>query len=180
MSETEYLVGKNCGVTFAGIKPASLVSVKRGYEEKTIGIAEKFSERGFFCVCLRCLRDRCVMLIYNENALKEILFSAENRAFLKEYGYEYKSVTEALETLARRMRKSDFPHEVGVFLGYPLADVKGFIHSPKEGLKLCGYWKVYGDVQSAAKKFDRYKRCSECICRRMESGESLAKIFKVG
>ena len=91
-----------------------------------------------------------------------------------------KSVTEALDTLARRMRKSDFPHEVGVFLGYPLADVKGFIHSPKEGLKLCGYWKVYGDVQSAAKKFDRYKRCSECICRRMESGESLAKIFKVG
>lgn len=179
MSETEYIVGKNCGVTFAGIKPASLISVKTEHAAGVIGIAEHFSRKGFCCVCLRHLRDRCVILVYNENALHAVLFSAENRAFLRECGYEYVSVNEAIETLARRMASGDFPHEVGIFLGYPLWDVQGFMRSPEEGLKLSGYWKVYGNEDVAAKKFEQYKRCSDCICRRMMQGESLSQIFKV-
>ncbi len=51
MSEAEYLVGKNCGVTFAGIKPASLVSVKREYEEKNDRDRRKIFGTGLFlCV----------------------------------------------------------------------------------------------------------------------------------
>ena len=38
------------------------------------------------------------------------------------------SIMEMLEHLRYRMEVSiDFPHEIGVFLGYPLKDVKYFI-----------------------------------------------------
>ena len=43
MSETEFSVGKNCGVTFAGIKPSSLVSVKKeGANERGKGFSFVF------------------------------------------------------------------------------------------------------------------------------------------
>ena len=73
----------------------------------------------------------------------------------------------------------EFPHEIGVFLGYPLDDVRGFIENPHGG-KVCGTWKVYGDEAQAEKAFERFKRCSACICRHMDSGKSLAQIFNVG
>ncbi len=180
MSDTEYLMGRNCGITFAGIKPASMISVKKEERSLMAEIAGSFSDRGFSYVCLKRHEKRLVTLIYNESALRKILFSAEIKNFLAGYGYEYSTVDEAIFRLKERMKNDDFPHEIGIFLGYPLCDVKGFIRSPYEGIKLTGYWKVYSDEVAAAKKFDTYKKCSDCICKRMEKGESLAEIFKVG
>ena len=73
----------------------------------------------------------------------------------------------------------EFPHEIGVFLGYPLGDVCGFLRDP-DGCILCGEWKVYENAGEAAKTFERFRRCSACICRHMRNGKSLAQIFNVG
>ena len=40
-----------------------------------------------------------------------------------------------------------FPHEIGVFLGYPPEDVKAFIKQNGKGAVLCGYWKVYSNIK---------------------------------
>ena len=52
--------------------------------------------------------------------------------FLRCFGYRYRDVEEALWLLGRRFQSykqkaMEFPHEMGIFLGYPLGDVKGFI-----------------------------------------------------
>ena len=39
---------------------------------------------------------------------------------------------------------ADFPHEIGVFLGYPLEDVVGFIRHRGKCFTCCGCWKSYG------------------------------------
>ncbi len=180
MEGTEYWMGRNCGVTFAGIKPASLLSIKFEEVEQAARIASCFLQRGIFFLCLKRCRTRCVMLVYRKSALQSILFAQENKKFLQECGYTYTTVEEALRELKKRMQTDDFPHEIGIFLGYPLCDVKGFLRSPHEGIQLCGYWKVYDDAEGAAKKFDRFRKCSACICKRMQQGESLANIFRVG
>ena len=77
------------------------------------------------------------------------------------------------------MNKKDFPHEIGVFLGYPIEDVKGFIESPHSGYKTVGTWKVYSNEECAAKTFEQYRRCSQNICQKMVSGFDLADIFGV-
>ena len=47
--------------------------------------------------------------------------------FLKWCGYEDTDPEKALIRLSRRLSESDqFPHEIGLFLGYPLGDVIGF------------------------------------------------------
>ena len=180
MSETEYALGRNCGITYAGIKPASMVSISGSGRQTAKQITDNFIKKGFSAEELKRTDDKSVLLVYGEVALKEVLFSKENKEFLKGYGYNYSTVSEAVETLKSRMKNKDFPHEIGVFLGYALDDVKGFIESPCKGVKVLGYWKVYSDEKSAIEKFSRYKKCSDCITRRMECGESLSEIFKVG
>lgn len=59
--------------------------------------------------------------------------------FLKEYGYESADVYSAIERLKSRLAVGDgFPHEIGVFLGYPLEDVKGFIELGGRKLQVHG------------------------------------------
>ena len=69
-----------------------------------------------------------------------------------------------------------FPHEIGLFLGYPPADVEGFIKSPNEGFCEVGYWKVYSDAEKARSVFRRYKQCTEEYGRMLRSGRTLEQL----
>lgn len=63
-----------------------------------------------------------------------------------------------LEQLRTRLHGSEeFPHEIGVFLGYPLNDVLGFIKYHGSNCKGMGDWKVYGDLGEAQKTFAKFK-----------------------
>ncbi|HBP24462.1 MAG TPA: DUF3793 domain-containing protein, partial [Oribacterium sp.] len=77
-----------------------------------------------------------------------------------------------------RARKSseEFPHEIGILLGYPLEDVEGFICHKKEGCKCVGTWKVYGDVQQAKASFHRFERCTTIYQRAWEKGRTLEEL----
>ncbi|RXI22713.1 MAG: hypothetical protein C7K11_09780 [Candidatus Amulumruptor caecigallinarius] len=60
-----------------------------------------------------------------------------------------------------------------------VGDVCGFLRDP-DGCILCGVWKVYENVGEAARTFERFRRCSACICRHMDRGRTLSQIFNVG
>lgn len=82
-----------------------------------------------------------------------------------------------LSHLKKRLSQSEgFPHEIGLFLGYPLEDVIGFCRHKGEGCKLCGYWKVYGDVESARKSFALFDRCRELLFSHLLSGAPLQEL----
>ena len=67
--------------------------------------------------------------------------------------------------LVKKLRsESSFPHEIGLFLGYPPEDVCGFIENKAEDCKCVGCWKVYGDADKAQLLFDKYKKCTQ-LCR---------------
>ena len=126
MSATEYAIGRHCGVTFAGLKIASLVSLRKGEEDVIQTLSRRFAGKGFAFILLREDEERLLVYICHRARLTKYLFSPDVRAFLARFGYEYGSAEEALEQLKCRM-KGEFPHEIGVFLGYPLGDVCGFL-----------------------------------------------------
>ena len=83
-----------------------------------------------------------------------------------------------LRNLKRRIAMSkDFPHEIGLFLGYPIEDVVGFIRYAGKGCKLSGLWKVYGDAEAASRLFDRLSRVCHAVTRRVDKGETLLEVF---
>ena len=179
MCATEYNLGRHCGVTFAGIKPASLFTIKEEEKGTLKGFAKKFRIKGFVFVPMKALKEKRLFYVYHRKHLEKILCTACNRLFLEKYGYVYKTSTEAVSILKRRLQQDSFPHEIGIFLGYPLEDVQGFIAEPKATSKICGYWKVYHNVDEKQKLFERFKMCTDCICRRMHEGQSLTEIFQI-
>ena len=178
MSGTEYAIGRHCGVTFAGLKIASLVSLPKQEEGVIAMLSRKFSRRGFAFRLLREDAERLLVYVCHRERLEKHLALPEIRAFLARFGYEYAAAEEALAQLETRMG-GEFPHEIGVFLGYPLCDVCGFLRDP-DGCVLCGAWKVYENAEEARRTFERLRRCSACICRHMRNGKSLTQIFNVG
>ena len=86
---------------------------------------------------------------------------------------------QCLERLSQRTACDEFPHEIGVFLDYPVEDVRGFVQNSGCNYKLCGCWKVYGSVESARKKFAAYDKCREYLCRKLEQGEDIYRALKI-
>ena len=156
MSATEYAIGRHCGVTFAGLKIASLVSLRKGEEDVIQTLSRRFAGKGFAFILLREDEERLLVYVCHRARLTKYLFSSDVRAFLARFGYEYGSAEEALEQLKYRI----------------------FLRDPNSCV-LCGCWKVYENADEAARTFERFRRCSACICRHMDRGRSLTQIFNI-
>ena len=108
-----------------------------------------------------------------EHDLKDPLAAS----ILERYGYKFKNADRCVVDLARRLNSSsEFPHEIGLFLGYPPLDVDGFIKHPNEGYCEVGYWKVYSDVENARRAFRRFKRCTEEYGQMLKQGRTLEQL----
>lgn len=70
-----------------------------------------------------------------------------------------------------------FPHEVGVLLGYPLADVLAFIaHDGRDELA-CGVWKAYIDPEGAQACWQAMRECRSQALARYRTGATLSELI---
>lgn len=163
---SEALLVCHCAPTLAGIKCGSLFSCP--YEDKTQlismlrGLNHKLVPTGLRVLPLGHSGGRALIYVYRPAGLAADLSNHEAHALLAEAGYRDESADRCVLELMRRLRaQKGFPHEIGLFLGYPPEDVRGFIEHKARGYQYAGYWKVYGDVEKAKKTFGRYARCTE-------------------
>ena len=99
------------------------------------------------------------------------------KEFLNEYGYESTDLDYCIERLKSRLKSGEtFPHEIGIFLGYPLGDVKGFIENAGKNSKCSGCWKVYCNECEAIKTFEKYEKCKKIYHKLWLQGRSIAKL----
>ena len=103
------------------------------------------------------------------------------REVLQNCGYKDHSSPKCLLRLMERFgEKGEFPHEVGLFLGYPPADVKGFIENKAQNAKCVGCWKVYGDETVARKQFELYRKCTRIYCEQWSRGKNIERLAVAG
>ena len=124
---------------------------------------------------LRESKESVLVYIYSPKQLKRVL---ENKAivrFLKSQGYHTQSISHLLVSLKKRFNTNVFPHEIGIFLNYPLEDVLGFIEN--KPVKHIGYWKVYGNEHYALNCFKEYDRCHSIMKEYMNQGYHLEEIL---
>ena len=105
----------------------------------------------------------------------------DNQRLLEAYGYHMQNLDEMLKRLAQRVRqissrKLGFPHEIGVFLGYPKEDVEGFIHNEGRKYLMIGYWKVYGNLSQAKMIFHAYDCAKDRAVNEFLTGKSIREI----
>lgn len=119
---------------------------------------QQFNSKGIFFILIE-QETQYTIYVYNSK-LKDYISSNAVQNFLK--SYQYPNTFElCIQELKKRLNTKNFPHEIGVFLGYPLDDVIGFIeHKP---YYLVGDWKVYQNVNEAKKQFDLFKQTKTSV-----------------
>lgn len=181
-STLEKIIGFHCAPVLRGIKVANLVAIPRELNDEFAQAVQlynkEFNYKGlyFFELC-HCPQKR-LLLVFRKEMLQNYLLKSENVEFLAHYGYDVKeSLIDWLYRLKMRLEAcKDFPHEIGMFLGYPLADIKGFITYCGSGYLLCGEWKVYSNRISAMQSFYCYKLCRKFCQTELEAGKGLADL----
>lgn len=128
------------------------------YEEWTLNREFIKSELKIQFYQLKITEESVHILFYDPYLLKEVLVKEKNIRFLSRFGYsEEMELFKALEKLETRYSNA-CPHEIGVFLGYPVDDVLDFIYPSKKECLMKGYWKVYNDLDKAKETFIKYDR----------------------
>ena len=175
---------EQCAPTLAGLKVASLFRCcpadVRQFGQEFKALRTSLSAYGLRLISLRGCRTQGAYLLYlyRERELCGVLAQPETQEFLRSMGYSgWAGAGPLLRELSARLHRApEFPHEIGVFLGYPLADVQGFIANKGKNCSCCGCWKVYGDPEAARCTFARYRRCTQCYRRRFAQGEPVTSL----
>lgn len=176
---TETLI-RSCAPTMARLKTGNMFTC--GFESKEQmnrelrQLNQRLRQKGLRILPLRWRDGRGLLYLYRPKRLERDLRDPLAQNLLRECGYPSSDANCCLARLMARLRREDdFPHEVGLFLGYPPKDVDGFMHR-KEHYKACGLWKVYDDVEGAVRKFERCRHCTEVYLRCYAQGVSLERL----
>ena len=183
MSE-EFLV-RNCAPTLAGLKTANLFSCPCAGQRELVQSLRQLNGRlngkGLRIVPLRVSQGRALIYLYRPGRLQTDMADAQAARLLRQLGYDPADSGRCLVRLSQRLRQSeDFPHEIGLFLGYPPEDVQGFIEHHAQGSKCTGCWKVYGDEAAARRKFAQYKKCTRVYCDQWKKGKNIERLTVPG
>jgi hypothetical protein len=173
LGEVKRLMITQCGPVFMGIKPAALFPLRSAL---CLDCLSALLPGNINLLVLREIKNRPLVLVYDETTLEKTLSGGAIRLFLAGQGYSADdlSMPQVLRYLKIRFGINNFPHEVGLFLGYPLEDVTGFIRHKGQNYKFCGYWKVYGDVDGAKRLFRQYDFCRAYMERRSGTYTAIA------
>ena len=179
MSEEQ--VVRNCAPTLAGLKTGSMFSCefasRAELNESIRALNRSLTPKGLRVLPLRCAHGRALIYVYRPGRLEKDLSGDAASALLREFGYPCGNSGKCIAKLMARLKADgEFPHEVGLFLGYPTEDVAGFIANHARGCKCVGCWKVYGDEAKAREKFARYKRCTSAYYEQWRRGIPIERL----
>ena len=178
---SEELIVRHCAPTLANLKTGSLfvcpITDRASFFSSLRSLNELLVPKGLRALPLRIREYSALVYLYRPSRLKKDLEDPAAIKILQDHGYS--CYGKCLPKLIERIRASEeFPHEIGLFLGYPPEDVQGFLdHRP---CKCSGCWKVYGDENKAKKTFDLYKKCERVYCQQLARGIDIKRLTVAG
>ena len=178
MNDKEYMENflvYNLSLVIAGAKPSVTITIKKNnynlYNNWNTFGDSFIKELKLNYIQLRECEDAVVIMVYDESILEKQLNSECNKEFLTNLGYSYNStIADYVNTLKFRYEEYHCPHELGIFLGIPIKDVKDFMECTTKKCLLCKYWKVYNDSNKAQTIFDTYDKIKEYTMKTMLKG----------
>ena len=177
MSKTlERLLAIHSSPAICGIKASNLICID--YNEsiyKEIEELNKAYPKLRFYI-LKKTDSKVLILVYRKNVFEKLLLNDECVDYLKNIGYDTSSIDNMLENLKLRLLDKDFPHEIGVFLGYDLDDIKSFVDGDK--CIYVGYWKVYSKLNEKLEIFNKYTKCRNCVINLINKGYPIENFMR--
>ena len=180
MTDKEYIetfLVYNLSLVIAGAKPAVTLTIKKNnyklYNNWNIYGDIFIKDLSLNYIELRESINSIVIMVYDEFILEKILNSNYSIEFLNSLGYpSNSSINDYVSILKDRYEKYHCPHELGLFLGIPIKDVRDFMECTTKKCLLCKYWKVYNDSQKAEITFNTYDKIKDYTMKTILKGDS--------
>lgn len=184
MSRKEYieylLLYKTC-LVISEVKPAVTIAfskIKNNQYEEWCKFGINFLDTvSLDYMVLRDKEDIIILMIYNRKLLETVINEKENKNFLKYFGYYSINLESNLKILKNRYDKYNCPHEIGIFLGIPVEEVRAFIESSGNNYIESRYWKVFVDRKKSTDIFKRYDFIRKYTISSIINGFSLSKVI---
>lgn len=175
LKQIETQLALQCAPLIAGLKTSNLLIIPKENVPKVKRILKRTILSYFI---LYVGEEKTILLVYDASSLGEYLGRKKVKNLLLQWGYEESSMREWLYLLQERYKRyveerANFPHEMGLFLGYPVEDVVGFIENSGKNSLYSGYWKVYGDVSEKMKLFQKFDMAKENLIQFLASGMTI-------
>lgn len=163
LTQIQFQVVFQCAPVLKGVKASNIITLPKGMWQE---LNKELEDSRIAWLVLATGKTKDVVLLYRSVWLHNILENSGVKNFLSEYGYEHMELPQILTKLQERYQtysqgQAEFPHELGIFLQYPLEDVRGFIDNGGKNSLLSGYWKVYHNPVQARRVFHMYDRVRE-------------------
>lgn len=170
-----------CAPLIAGLKISHLMVMQN---TRLYPLWELLKESAIRIYVLHAGEERSVVFLYRERELADYLGREDVAAFLRQYGYKRGKLPGIFRQFRGRYQKyrmagGDFPHELGVMLGYPLEDVTGFIRNRGKNCLYAGYWKVYGHAEDKKELFRMYERARRLLIELVDNGVRMSDILAI-
>jgi len=149
--------------TIMGVKPAELLNVKLGDDlERCRRYFRNYDGITFIEIKDFYNLYRKQLFFYHQECLRGVLKQKANQFFLKKVGYPANfDFNRYLDVLVTKLQSDIFPHEIGIFLGYPLKDVLGYMGlAPLKLVKIKG-WKYYGSENLSMTRYHQYLKARD-------------------
>lgn len=181
LKDIETQLALQCAPVITGVKISNLLIVNKENVHKVKQILENTSISYYV---LLDQDEKTTILLYKKEQLHIYLSLKENKSFLKDMGYDETSLNNKLQLFAARYKnyieeRESFPHELGLFLGYPIEDVEGFIRNEGQNFLYKGYWKVYENLSEKKNLFHSFENSKEILIQLVSAGISVADIIKL-
>ena len=175
--ETQMIL--QCAPLIAGLKASNLLIVNSKNVDK---VAQIITETAISYVILWETKEKTTLLLYKDESLNTYFSNQCVQQLLKSYGYENAELNTLLHIFRQHYAEymagqKPFPHEIGLFLGYPVEDVEGFIKYEGKHSLYAGYWKVYADLASKLKLFEEFESAKGTMIRLLSYGVGIRNII---
>ncbi len=177
----ERILAMHCSPALLGIKSSNLINCSKqefpNILEEINELNQAYNPRIHF-MNLMTKDNRVLILVYQNSKLYRTIFDEKNHEYLLSHNYpKDKDLASYIDCLKMRMKNmEDFPHEIGVFLGYDLEDIIEFEKGEKECIYV-GYWKVFSKKEEKIQIFNQFTKCRTIVTNLIEKGYSLEAII---
>ena len=178
---SDEVIIRHCSPTLAGLKTGNLFLIDYNTKAELMkdlkNLNKRLAVKGVRILPVRYSGDKVLLYMYRDTYLKRDLKNGEASKILHSLGYDCATSDQYISSLIRKFKSvTEFPHEIGLFLGYPPEDVRGFIENKAHNFKCVGTWKVYGDEEKAKKTFKKFQKCSIVYYEQWKQGKSIERL----
>lgn len=179
LKDLEAQIALQCAPLITGLKISNLLIIPKEnlHQVQTLLKRTQFS----YCI-LGTMEKKATLLLFRKDKLEEYLSQQPVNSFFRKMGYDSVVLADLFPIFRSRYMdyiqgNGDFPHEMGLLLGYPIADVEGFIENQGRDFLYAGCWKVYENVSEKIRLFQQFEASKERLLQLVALGVKMIDII---